>query len=250
MQRAATSVALDRIEEAVAAALDISKFSSGQSLTFRIADLGCSVGPNTFAAMQSIIEYVRCKYGATHVPDFQVFFNDHVANDFNTLFASLPTERNYYSAGVPGSFHGRLFPESFLHFVHSSYALQWLSRVPQELLDEGSPAWNKGRVHYTSSKEEVGDAYKSQFAKDMKVFFEARAKEIVRGGLIVLIMPGILDGIPRSEEPSAFIFDLLGFSLMDMAKEVRKQVGVSPRTYSSTRVPGRKISCNFLALLD
>lgn len=221
-QRIAASFAKETIDKAVATALDISKFSPGQSPLLQIADLGCSVGPNTFTTVQSIVEAIRCKYSASQVPDFLVFFNDHVANDFNTLFTSLSPEGNNYVAGVPGSFHGRLFPELSLHFVHSSYALQWLSRVPVELLDEGSLAWNKGRVHYTGARMEVGNAYKSQFAKDMQVFFQARAKEIVSGGLMVLIMLGIQDGIPHSRVLSGVTYDLLGFCLMDMANEVRK----------------------------
>ncbi|OWM90729.1 hypothetical protein CDL15_Pgr021034 [Punica granatum] len=121
--------------------------------------------------------------------------------------------------GVPGSFHGQLFPESSLHFVHSSYAIHWLSREPKELLDEGSPAWNKGRIHYTSAPKEVGDAYKSQFTKDMRDFFNARAKEIVSGGIMAFIMPRTQDGVPHSQEPLGVSLDILGFSLMDMAKE-------------------------------
>ncbi|XP_031379792.1 loganic acid O-methyltransferase-like [Punica granatum] len=217
-QKAATSVTKEKIDEAIATVLDITRFSTEALASFTIADLGCSVGPNTFIVVQNIIEAVRCKYGS-QVPDFQVFFNDHTANDFNTLFTSFPPEKNYYAAGVPGSFHGRLFPESSLHFVHSSYAIHWLSRVPKELLDEGSPAWNKGRIHYTSAPENVGDAYKSQFAKDMRDFFNARGKEIVSGGLMALIMPGTQDGVPHSQVPSGVNYDLLGFSLMDMAKE-------------------------------
>ncbi|XP_031379037.1 loganic acid O-methyltransferase-like isoform X1 [Punica granatum] len=217
-QRAATSTAKEKIDEAIATVLDIKRFSSGPRASFTIADLGCSVGPNTFIAVQNIIEAVRHKYGS-QVPDFQVFFNDHTANDFNALFASLPPERNYYAAGVPGSFHGQLFPESSLHFVHSSYAIHWLSRVPKELLDEGSPAWNKGKIHYTSTPKEVGDAYKSQFTKDMRDFFNARVQEIVSGGIMAFIVPGTQDGVPHSQVPLGVNLDILGLSLMDMAKE-------------------------------
>nr|POE51928.1 putative s-adenosylmethionine-dependent methyltransferase at5g38100 [Quercus suber] len=31
-----------------------------------------------------------------------------VSNDFNTLFKSLPPNRQYFAVGVPGSFHGIL----------------------------------------------------------------------------------------------------------------------------------------------
>lgn len=215
-QREATNVAKTMIEETIEDKLHISTSS-----TFRIADLGCSVGPNTFICMQNIIKSIERRYTSKgiQIPEFQVFFNDHVSNDFNSLFANLPPVRNYYAAAVPGSFHARLFPESSLDFVHSSYALQWLSKVPEELVDKKSNAWNKGRVHYTSAPCEVANAYAVQYGKDMEVFLNARAKEIVSGGLMVLILPSLPDGVDHSQITAGVMFDLLGSSLMDMAKE-------------------------------
>ncbi|XVF43434.1 hypothetical protein PTKIN_Ptkin02bG0039800 [Pterospermum kingtungense] len=130
---------------------------------------------------------------------------------------SIPCQ--YFAAGVPGSFYGRLFPESSPNLVHSSYALQWLSKVPEEVLDKNSLAWNKGRVYYTNAAEDhVRKAYAAQFAKDMGRFLDARAKELVVGGMMVLIMGSVPDGIPNSQTPPGLMFDLLGSSLMDMAE--------------------------------
>ncbi|KAK2978452.1 hypothetical protein RJ640_023710 [Escallonia rubra] len=173
--------------------------------------------------MQNLLEVVDKKYmtqaGATSGSlEFQVFFSNHASNDFNTVFASLPPSRKYFAAGIPGSFYGRLFPRCSLHLVHSSYALHWLSKVPEELLDKTSPAWNKGKINYTSSSDEVANAYAAQFQKDMKIFLNARAKEIVVGGMIILIMPGLPDGVHRSQFPFDGLYDSLYSSLMDMVK--------------------------------
>jgi len=223
LQKVATNAVKTMTDDAIVEKLDVKQISSTAKTKFCIADLGCSIGPNTFIAVQNIIDVVQQKYQsqglATHMPEFQVFFNDHASNDFNTLFASLPPKRLYFATGVPGSFYGRLFPESSLQLVHSSYALQWLSKVPEELLNKNSTAWNKGRVHYTNAPDEVAHAYTTQFAKDMTIFLEARAKELVLGGIMVLIMPGIPNGIPHSSVPVGVMFDFLGLSLMDMAKE-------------------------------
>lgn len=95
--------------------------------------------------------------------------------------------------------------------------------MPEELVDKKSNAWNKGRIHYTSAPCEVANAYAVQFGKDMEVFLNARAKEIVSGGLMVLILPSLPDGVDHSQITAGVMFDLLGSSLMDMAKEVRYQ---------------------------
>ncbi|XP_042478020.1 loganic acid O-methyltransferase-like isoform X2 [Macadamia integrifolia] len=221
-QRRITNISKARIDDAIAKKLDIKSPSFTKSTALCIADLGCSVGPNTFIAMQNIVEAIKLKYGSeglsSQIPDFQVFFQDHVSNDFNTLFASLPPDRPYFATGVPGSFHGRLFPKASLHLVHSSIALHWLSMVPKEVLDKDSPAWNKGKIHYGSPKKEVVQAYSVQFAKDIDSFLLARAEEIVPGGLMVLKIQGLPNGIPYSQTGSVVLMDLLGSSLMDMAK--------------------------------
>ncbi|KAI6677200.1 hypothetical protein NL676_037996 [Syzygium grande] len=212
-QRAATDVAKATIEEAIMEKFDVKRFSPAPT-AFQIADLGCSVGPNTFIAVGNVLEAVRRKYIAqglsSQVPDFLVLFNDHASNDFNTLFASLPPDRPYYAAGMPGA---------SLHVVHSAHALPWLGKLPEELLDANSPAYNKGRVYYIGAPGQVIDAYAAQFAKDTAMFLSALGKEAVSGGIMVLLMPGRANGIAHSCVLWDVMFDLLGLCLMDMAKE-------------------------------
>ncbi|KAK4395529.1 Loganic acid O-methyltransferase [Sesamum angolense] len=221
-QKQATDFAKGTIQEAILEKLDTENLLS-VSNTFRIVDFGCSVGPNTFITVQNMIQAVESKCSLQGLDpgaiDFQVFFNDHTANDFNTLFASFPPDRRYYAAAAPGSFHGRLFPRASISLAHSSYALHWLSRVPEGVCDRKLAAWNEGRVHYTGSSEDVVRAYGDQFEKDMGVFMKARADEIVEGGLMVLIMPGIPDGASHSQLLFGVLFNFLGSSLLDLASE-------------------------------
>lgn len=212
-QKQASDVVKGMIQDAVIHNLDAESIST----TLTIADMGCSVGPNTFFTVQNLIQAVhnKCSLQGLHSKhlEFQVFFNDHSANDFNTLFASLPTEGpQYYAAGVPGSFHGRLFPRSSITLAHSSYAVQWLSKQPQGVA-------NAGRIHYTGASAEVERAYLDQFKRDMGGFMGARAEEMVRGGLMFLIIPGIPDGVSHSGHPSGVLFHFLGESLMELAHE-------------------------------
>lgn len=213
---------------------DVRELSSASN-TIRIADLGCATGPNTFIAMQNLVNVLKQKYRSQMCPgeafpEFQVFFSDHVSNDFNMLFTSLPQDRPYFAAGVPGSFHGRLFPESSLHLVYSSVALHWLGKVPEEVVDPSSKAWNKGRVHYTSAPAEVVEAFKAQFAEDVGRFLEARAAELVAGGMAVIILPGIPDQMPHRQVPAGLMYDLMACCLEDMVKDVRIPLHMSTHT--------------------
>ncbi|KAK4380601.1 hypothetical protein RND71_002463 [Anisodus tanguticus] len=179
----------EMIRDAIIKNLDIKSILLSSSNTFRITELGCSVGPNTCIAMQHIVEALKDKYLyqvtnlTNNIPEFQVFFNDHITNDFNTLFRSLPVDRSYYAFGAPGSFH-------------------------EELLDEKSPAWNKGLIHYIgASNIEVVNAYVAQFEKDMEMFLNARAEEIVTGGMMVIV------------SSYTRLMNFFGSSLMDLVNE-------------------------------
>ncbi|PRQ16751.1 putative loganate O-methyltransferase [Rosa chinensis] len=220
-QRGAVDVAKQLLDKEIAEKLDIE--ISLPSNTFNIADLGCSVGPNTFSSVENILEAVQLKYQCqgldSQIPEFQVFFNDHILNDFNMLFKSLPPNRQYYAAGVPGSFYGRIFPNNSIHLVHSSSSNHWLSRVPKEVVDKNCPAWNKGEIHYSNSTNEVVKAYEAQYAEDMECFLHARSREVVSGGLMVLIIPGRPNGTPHSKTLPNMMLQLLGTSLMEMARK-------------------------------
>ncbi|XP_059664906.1 loganic acid O-methyltransferase-like [Cornus florida] len=220
-QKGVVDAARDVIFQVVAEKLDLGNPCFDSSNPFRIADLGCSTGPNTFFAMQNVVEAVKLKYQSIPQtsPEFLVFFNDHTDNDFNVLFRSLPhntgASPGYFAAGVPGSL---LFPKNTFHFLHSSYALQWLSKVPKEVLDRDSPAWNKGKIHYTGSDEHVTKAFFGQFQKDMDGFLKARAQEMVGGGLMLIQLPGIRNGGLFSQTGAGMIHFILGSCLVEMAK--------------------------------
>ncbi|GMJ04541.1 hypothetical protein like AT1G68040 [Hibiscus trionum] len=222
-QRSGANGVKETIKGAITMKFDVEKLCSRSNI-ISIADLGCAVGPNSLNSMQDILHFIRTKYGlqcpkSDKTLEFQVFFNDQPSNDFNTLFTSLPRETPYFVAGVPGSFHRRLFPASSIHFAHCSYALHWLSKAPKELLDNNSSAWNKGRVHYTNASDEVVRAYATQFAKDMEDFLCARASEIVNGGMMIFIMPGIPDGMPYSQLAASVMYEFMASIFMDMADE-------------------------------
>ncbi|CDP16257.1 unnamed protein product [Coffea canephora] len=223
LQRVGSMKANTIIEEVIADRLIIEKFSTSSN-TVRIADLGCSVGPNTYFAMQHIIGAIEKKceskgLSPSQFPEFQVFFNDQTTNDFNTLFTCLPPEKKYFVAGVPGSFHGQLFPSSSMNIVYSSFSFHWLSQVPKEVQMKDSPSWNKGRIFYASASDEVAQAYAAQFARDFDSILIARGKEIISGGIMFTFMLALQDGCHPSKHILSFFLDAAGSILMDMAHE-------------------------------
>ncbi|KAK4430275.1 Loganic acid O-methyltransferase [Sesamum alatum] len=226
-QRGVVDIAKPIIEEEISKNLDIKNLSSTSSNGFWVADFGCSTGHNSFPAMQIVAHAIYQKHASSglitaKVPKLFVVFNDVITNDFNTLFSSLPPHRNYNAIGVPGTFHGRLLPESSLHFAYSSWALQSLTEVPKAVAETGSPAWNKGEILYTRDRKKVCDAYLNQYAKDMEAFLEARAVEMVSGGLMALLIPAVpASWNPETEYTIPSDINLLGSCLMDMANKGR-----------------------------
>ncbi|KAL1567917.1 salicylate carboxymethyltransferase-like [Salvia divinorum] len=157
---------------------------------FCIAELGCSSGPNSLVVAAELINVVH-QLSRSHdrqLPEFQILLNDLPGNDFNSIFHSLlPKFRAQLNQemgskstpcfvyGVPGSFYGRLFAANSLHFVHSSYSLMWLSKVP-----EGVEKWNKEEIYIGSrSPAPAINAYYSQFRQDFRTFLRCRLEEVV-----------------------------------------------------------------------
>ncbi|XP_038723813.1 S-adenosyl-L-methionine:benzoic acid/salicylic acid carboxyl methyltransferase 3-like [Tripterygium wilfordii] len=198
-----------------------------------IADLGCSSGPNSLLPVSEIISiiYKRCSEKCRLQPEYMVFLNDLPANDFNTVFKSLIAFREKikaqngqdfgacYVAGVPGSFHGRLFPSKTLHFVHSSSSLHWLSQVPPELTDKENPLINKGKVCISkTSPPAVINAYRNQFLKDFSSFLKSRSEEVVSGGRMVFTFGGRITADPTLDE-SCLTWDYLGLAFQDLVSQ-------------------------------
>ncbi|KAL7083456.1 hypothetical protein ACP275_14G163700 [Erythranthe tilingii] len=200
---------------------------------FKIADLGCSSGPNTLLVISHIIEKIeelrRKQKNSSRIsrnsPEYEVFLSDLPGNDFNNLFKLLPDfnekldinnpSTKCFVSGLPGSFYGRLFQCNSLNLVYSSYSLHWLPQTPEGLES------NKDNICIAeTSPPEIFEAYRKQHRKDFSTFLSSRGEEMVRGGRMVLTFVGgkLKDHASLKQDQTIQIF-LLGKTLAEMVAE-------------------------------
>ncbi|TVU14693.1 hypothetical protein EJB05_38186 [Eragrostis curvula] len=191
------------LHEAVAAAhASLSPAAAG---TMVVADLGCSSGPNTLLVVSEVLGAIADQLQGGQRPPVHVqfFLNDLPGNDFNLVFQSLELFKKmaakekkgaalpppYYVAGLPGNFYTRLFPDRCVHLFHSSYCLQWRSKVPEEL--STGIALNEGNMYICEgTTQSVVKLYRKQFQDDFLMFLRLRHSELVSGGQMVLTFLG------------------------------------------------------------
>ncbi|KAJ4964142.1 hypothetical protein NE237_024081 [Protea cynaroides] len=197
-------------------------YTTNSPRCLRVADLGCSSGPNTLLVITEIIEAIDeiCRQLNHDMPKFQVFLNDLSSNDFNTIFKTLPTFYEQlrkdkggkfgpcFIVGIPDSFYERLFPSTTIDFFHSSYSLHWLSQVPPMV------EINKDNIYLArTSPPSVLQAYTEQFQKDFSLFLNLRSKEITpKGRMNPLAKSGSWELLSKS------LNDLVSEGLIEEAK--------------------------------
>ncbi|KAL2902053.1 3 7-dimethylxanthine N-methyltransferase, partial [Bienertia sinuspersici] len=195
-----------------------------------IAELGCATGPNTLKLIPEFVEYTYEKFRANkkEIPEIQVFLNDLYFNDFSTVSRSLPTflkdldEERHGDIGplfismTPGCYQQRIFPDNFLHFVHCANSAHWLTQVPNDALWNEGESLTKGCLYITeNSPPEVIRAYQQQFGKDFYSFLKSRAKEIVKGGRMVV---NIMVSSDTHKPHHMWVLKLMNMGLVDEKK--------------------------------
>jgi hypothetical protein len=173
-----------------AAARDVELPHPPQSIV--IADYGASAGHNSLLPIGAAIGTIRQR--TEHGRAICVVHTDVAENDYTTLFHTLATDPNSYlrddpdvfPSAVGRSFYQRLLPSSTVTLGWSSWAVQWLSRVPAPIPDHVQVAYSRDEAART--------AYARQAADDWIEFLAARSRELVPGGHLVVLTMALDDG--------------------------------------------------------
>ncbi|KAK7382311.1 hypothetical protein VNO80_01162 [Phaseolus coccineus] len=217
---------------------------------WKVADLGCSSGPNSLlfvSNMVSLMDNASLSLNQRTPRVLQIYMNDLFGNDFNSIFKLIPDfferihkEKNEnrgrcFIHATPGNFYGRLFPDDYIHFFHSSYSLHWLSQAPTST-NIAEPL-NKGNVYITSDNPpSVCEAYLKQFEKDFKLFLKSRSEELRSGGIMLLT----LIGREKSEDMTS-PWGLIDMVLNDMVQERKKLAFFDLPIYGPTAEEVRQV---------
>jgi hypothetical protein len=156
-----------------------------------IADYGSSEGRNSLVPLSVAISVLRERIGQARA--ISVVHTDLPGNDFSALFQTLVSAPDSYlrddprafPSAIGRSFYEQIMPDSSVTLGWSSWAVQWLSRVPALIPDQVQVAYSRDAV--------VRAAFSEQAAKDWRRFLVHRAAELRPGGRLVVLSMALDD---------------------------------------------------------
>jgi hypothetical protein len=158
-----------------------------------IADYGAGNGHNSLKPLSAGIAVLRRRTRHDHA--ILVAHTDAPDNDFTALFRTLADDPDSYqqtdtatfASAIGRSFYGQILPSKTVNLGWTSWATQWLSRIPCELHDHVQVAY--------SHDDAARAAYSHQAAVDWHDFVAFRGRELApEGRLVVLTMAVDKDG--------------------------------------------------------
>jgi hypothetical protein len=161
-----------------------------------IADYGTANGHNSLKPISAAIEVLRRRTRHDHA--ILVAHTDVPDNDFTALFRTLDDDHDSYlhhdaasfASAIGRSFYSQILPSNTVNLGWTSWAIQWLSRIPEaarELHDHVQVAY--------SNDDRARAACAHQAATDWNDFVAFRGRELSpEGRLVVLTMAVDQDG--------------------------------------------------------
>lgn len=189
----ATKGAKDVIDAAtplVLGALDSMRLPASLS-GFSMADMGCADGGTSLDMVRAALGYVR---ELAPQANLTITYTDQPRNDFNALVGIV---HGSYNADNPGglqpclgeiervyalfsanSFYRQAVADNSLDFGFSATAMHWLSTKPTNLSDH---------IHMVGAGGKERQIFAEHAARDWETILLHRARELVRGGRLVLV---------------------------------------------------------------
>jgi hypothetical protein len=156
-----------------------------------ISDYGSSEGHNSLVPMRAAIDVLRDRIGKERA--ISVVHTDLPGNDFGALFQMLASDALSYLRADPAvfpfavgrSFYDQILPGSSVTLGWSSWAVQWLSRVPALIPDQVQVAYSRDAA--------TRAAFSLQAAQDWRLFLGHRGAELRPGGRLVILSMAVDD---------------------------------------------------------
>ncbi|HEY6649501.1 MAG TPA: SAM-dependent methyltransferase [Mycobacterium sp.] len=150
-----------------------------------IADYGASTGHNSLLPIGAAIAVLRKRTRPEH--SILVAHTDVADNDFTVMFQTLEEDPDSYlkkdaasfASAIGRSFFTQILPSNSVNLGWTSWAIQWLGRVPTVVPDH--------LVAACSGDENVKAAYAKQGAFDWHEFVAFRGRELCPGGRLVVL---------------------------------------------------------------
>lgn len=150
-----------------------------------VADYGAANGYNSLLPIGAAIRTLRSRARPDHA--ILVAHTDLPDNDFTALFTTLAEDPDSYllkdgasfASAVGRSFYQQILPSDSIVLGWSSWATQWLSRVPAPIGDHIHVAY--------SADESARRAYAARAATDWHDFLAFRGREMAPGGRLVVL---------------------------------------------------------------
>jgi hypothetical protein len=156
-----------------------------------IADYGASTGHNSLLPIGAAIAVVRKRTRPEH--SVLVAHTDVAENDFTVLFQTAEEDPDSYlkkdaasfASAIGRSFYTQILPSNSVNLGWTSWAIQWLSRIPAPVPDHLQVAY--------SADDEIKETYAKLAAHDWHEFVAFRGRELCPGGRLVVLTMAIGD---------------------------------------------------------
>jgi salicylate 1-O-methyltransferase len=154
-----------------------------------IADYGASTGHNSLLPIGAAIAVLRKRTLPEH--SVLVAHTDTADNDFTVLFQTVEDDPDSYlkkdaasfTSAIGRSFYTQILPSNSVNLGWTSWAIQWLSRIPAPVPDHLQVAY--------SGDDKIKETYAKLAAHDWHEFVAFRGRELCPGGRLVVLTMAI-----------------------------------------------------------